>query len=71
MHLPVQGHRMNLAGSRPPGTSIEVMDTGFKLQTLCLAAVADGSVGPEHCVIPVPDDINALVAETDLSMTGS
>jgi hypothetical protein len=71
-HLPGQGHRLNLAGSGLPGNSIEVMDMGFMLQTLCLAAVANGGVGPEHCAVPIPAvitaditaDINARMAET-------
>ncbi len=68
VHLLGQGHMMNLAGPRPLGNSIEVMDMGFMLQALCLAAVADGSVGPDQCVVPVPDDINARVAETYLAL---
>ena len=42
--------------------SIESMDLGFTLQARCLEAVANGSVGPEHCVVPVPRSIDEQVA---------
>lgn len=57
-----EGHMVNLAGPRPLGNSIESMDLGFTLQARCLEAVANGSVGPEHCVVPVPRSIDEQVA---------
>ena len=56
------GHMVNLAGERPLGNSIESMDLGFALQTRCLEAVAQGAVGPESCVVPVPRAIDEAVA---------
>ena len=52
------GHMVNLAGQRPLGNSIESMDLGFALQARCLQAVAEGSVGAEACVVPVPRAID-------------
>ena len=57
------GHMVNLAGPRPLGNSIESMDLGFALQVRCLEAVAQGAVGPESCVVPVPRPIDESVAE--------
>jgi adenosylhomocysteinase len=57
------GHMVNLAGPRALGNSIESMDIGFALQTRCLEAVAQGAVGPEACVVPVPRSIDESVAE--------
>lgn len=68
IHLLGQGHMMNLAGPRPLGNSIEVMDMGFALQARCLEAVANGSAGRQHCVVPVPDQINARVANAYLDL---
>jgi len=62
VHVLTRGHMVNLAGPRPLGNSIESMDLGFTLQARCLEAVAAGRVGPESCVVPVPADIDALVA---------
>jgi adenosylhomocysteinase len=56
------GHMVNLAGPRPLGNSIESMDLGFALQARCLEAVAQGAVGPEACVVPVPRPIDEAVA---------
>jgi adenosylhomocysteinase len=56
------GHMVNLAGPRPLGNSIESMDLGFALQTRCLEAVANGAVGREACVVPVPREIDEAVA---------
>jgi adenosylhomocysteinase len=56
------GHMVNLAGDRPLGNSIESMDLGFALQARCLEAVATGAVGPEACVVPVPRQIDEVVA---------
>ena len=58
---------VNLAGPHPLGNSIESMDLGFALQARCLEAVARGSVGPDACVVPVPTDIDASVAEAYVS----
>jgi adenosylhomocysteinase len=38
------------------------MDLGFALQSLCLEAVARGSVGADACVVPVPRPIDEHVA---------
>lgn len=53
-----------LAGSRPLGNSIESMDLGFTLQARCLEAVARGGVPVTACVVPVPAEIDALVASS-------
>jgi len=63
VHLLTGGHMVNLAGPRPMGNSIESMDLGFTLQARCLEAVAAGTVDAGHCVVPVPPDIDAVVAE--------
>ena len=68
IHLLARGHMVNLAGPRPLGNSIESMDLGFTLQARCLEAVAQGRVGTEHCVVPVPPDIDALVANSYLDL---
>lgn len=62
VHILTHGHMVNLAGPRPLGNSIESMDLGFTLQARCLEAVARGAVGPEACIVPVPAEIDALVA---------
>ena len=64
IHLLGEGHMVNLAGPRPLGNSIESMDLGFSLQARCLEAVANGSVGPESCVVPVPRSIDERVARS-------
>ncbi len=61
-HLLTRGHMANLAGPRPLGNSIESMDLGFALQARCLEAVAAGSLGDGHAVVPVPRFIDELVA---------
>jgi adenosylhomocysteinase len=38
------------------------MDLGFTLQARCLEAVARGAVPKTACVVPVPAEIDALVA---------
>jgi adenosylhomocysteinase len=63
VHVLTDGHMVNLAGPRPLGNSIESMDLGFALQTRCLEAVAQGAVGPEACVVPVPRAIDEAVAD--------
>ncbi len=62
-HVLGDGHMVNLAGPRPLGNSIESMDLGFSLQARSLEAVANGSVGRESCVVPVPRSIDEQVAE--------
>ena len=68
VHLLARGHMVNLAGPRPLGNSIESMDLGFTLQARCLEAVARGKVGPQHCVVPVPPEIDAQVATSYLEL---
>ncbi len=68
VHLLGRGHMVNLAGTRPPGNSIESMDLGFTLQARCLEAVARGKVGSESCVVPVPTEINEQVARDYLAL---
>jgi adenosylhomocysteinase len=67
IHVLGEGHMANLAGPRPLGNSVESMDLGFALQARCLERVARG-VGPGHCVVPVPADIDAAVASAYLAM---
>ena len=62
VHVLTRGHMVNLAGPRPLGNSIESMDLGFTLQARCLEAVARGDVPKTACVVPVPAEIDALVA---------
>jgi adenosylhomocysteinase len=62
VHVLTRGHMVNLAGPRPLGNSIESMDLGFTLQARCLEAVARGTVPRTACVVPVPAEIDALVA---------
>ena len=67
IHVLGEGHMANLAGPRPLGNSVESMDLGFALQARCLERVARG-LGPGHCVVPVPADIDAAVASAYLAM---
>ena len=67
-HILGGGHMANLAGPRPLGNSIEAMDLGFALQARCLERVAHGGLGAEHCVVPVPRDIDAAVATAYLDL---
>ncbi len=62
------GHMANLAGPRPLGNSVESMDLGFTLQARCLERVAKRSVGAESCIVPVPADIDAMVASAYLDL---
>jgi adenosylhomocysteinase len=62
VHVLTHGHMVNLAGPRPLGNSIESMDLGFTLQARCLEAVAAGRVDASSCIVPVPAEIDALVA---------
>ena len=70
VHLLARGHMANLAGPRPLGNSIESMDLGFALQARCLEAVAAGSLGSGHAVVPVPRSIDELVASSFLDLYG-
>ena len=63
VHILAGGHMVNLAGPRPLGNSIDSMDAGFALQARCLEAVARGQVDADSCVVPVPKEIDAAVAE--------
>ena len=67
-HILGSGHMANLAGPRPLGNSVESMDLGFTLQARCLERVAKGGLGKEACVIPVPKDIDAMVASAYLDL---
>jgi adenosylhomocysteinase len=69
-HLLTDGHMVNLAGPRPLGNSIESMDLGFALQARCLEALAGGSLGEGHVVVPVPRFIDELVAAAFLDVYG-
>jgi adenosylhomocysteinase len=62
IHILAGGHMANLAGPRPLGNSVESMDLGFALQARCLERIAKRALGAELCVVPVPPDIDALVA---------
>jgi adenosylhomocysteinase len=64
LHILGEGHMVNLAGPRPLGNSIESMDLGFSLQARSLEAIANGSVGRESCVVPVPRSIDEQVARS-------
>jgi adenosylhomocysteinase len=67
VHLLGRGHMANLAGPRPLGNSVESMDLGFTLQARCLERVARG-IDEGHCVVPVPADIDAAVANAYLAL---
>lgn len=71
VHVLTHGHMVNLAGPRPLGNSIESMDLGFTLQARCLEAVARGSVPVTSCVVPVPAEIDALVASSYVALARS
>ncbi len=71
VHVLTHGHMVNLAGPRPLGNSIESMDLGFTLQARCLEAVARGSVPATSCVVPVPAEIDALVAASYVALARS
>ncbi len=62
VHILGHGHMANLAGPRPLGNSVESMDLGFTLQARCLEWVAQSRVDASHCVVPVPPEIDAMVA---------
>ncbi len=68
IHILGGGHMANLAGPRPLGNSVESMDLGFTLQARCLERVAKRGVGAESCIVPVPADIDAMVASAYLDL---
>jgi len=71
VHILGAGHMVNLSGPRPLGNSIESMDIGFALQARCLERVAQTkgrNKGTQDCVVPVPADIDARVAENYLKL---
>ncbi|KQV32281.1 adenosylhomocysteinase [Rhizobium sp. Root1203] len=68
IHILGGGHMANLAGPRPLGNSVESMDLGFTLQVRCLERVARRKVGAEACIVPVPADIDAMVASAYLDL---
>lgn len=70
VHVLGSGHMVNLAGPGARGNSIQSMDIGFSLQTLCLAQVSTGAVGPQDCVVPVPRAVDVAVAEGYLALKG-
>ena len=71
VHVLTRGHMVNLAGPRALGNSIESMDLGFTLQARCLEAVAGGSVPASACIVPVPAEIDALVASSYVALARS
>lgn len=68
IHILGHGHMANLAGPRPLGNTIESMDLGFTLQARCLEWIARGKVDADQCVVPVPQEIDAQVAEDYLAL---
>jgi adenosylhomocysteinase len=68
IHVLGGGHMANLAGPRPLGNSVESMDLGFALQVRCLERVARRQAGAESCIVPVPADIDAMVASAYLDL---
>ena len=68
VHVLTHGHMVNLAGPRPLGNSIESMDLGFTLQARCLEAAASGALDASACVVPVPAEIDALVASAYVAL---
>ncbi|PZM15059.1 adenosylhomocysteinase [Rhizobium tubonense] len=68
VHILSGGHMANLAGPRPLGNSVESMDLGFTLQARCLERVASGKLDASMCVVPVPRDIDAMVAAAYLDL---
>lgn len=67
-HVLGSGHMANLAGPRPLGNTVESMDLGFTLQARCLERIARGEAGAQSCIVPVPFDIDAMVASAYLDL---
>ena len=68
VHIVSGGHMANLAGPRPLGNSIESMDLGFALQARCLEYIAQGRATKADCVVPVPKEIDAEIADAYLAL---
>ncbi|KQU82073.1 adenosylhomocysteinase [Ensifer sp. Root31] len=68
IHILGAGHMANLAGPRALGNSVESMDLGFALQARCLERVAGHTLDASMCVVPVPVDIDAMVASAYLEL---
>ncbi len=68
IHILGAGHMANLAGPRALGNSVESMDLGFALQARCLERVASRTLDASMCVVPVPGDIDAMVASAYLEL---
>lgn len=67
-HVLGSGHMANLAGPRPLGNTVESMDLGFTLQARCLERIARGEADAQSCIVPVPFDIDAMVASAYLDL---
>lgn len=67
-HVLGSGHMANLAGPRPLGNTVESMDLGFTLQARCLERIAKGEADAQSCIVPVPFDIDAMVASAYLDL---
>ncbi|MGW0610093.1 adenosylhomocysteinase [Streptomyces sp. NPDC002788] len=70
INILAEGHMVNLSGPRRLGNSIESMDLGFTLQARCLEAIATGRVPADQCVVPVPPEIDARVAQAYVALAG-
>ncbi|MFK0257431.1 adenosylhomocysteinase [Streptomyces sp. NPDC090445] len=70
INILTEGHMVNLNGPRPLGNSVESMDLGFTLQARCLEAIASGRVPADQCVVPVPPEIDAQVAQAYVALVG-
>nr|AKA87337.1 adenosylhomocysteinase [Streptomyces antibioticus] len=70
VNILTEGHMVNLNGPRPLGNSVESMDLGFTLQARCLEAIATGRVPADQCVVPVPPEIDARVAQAYVDLAG-
>ncbi|MFD6337701.1 adenosylhomocysteinase [Streptomyces sp. NPDC060210] len=70
VNILTEGHMVNLNGPRPLGNSVESMDLGFTLQARCLEAIAAGRVSADQCVVPVPPEIDAQVAQAYVALAG-
>ena len=69
--LIADGRMMNLAGREPKGNSLESMDLGFLLQSLSLERVATQTATLPAGALPVPDDINRIIARRMLASMGA
>ena len=69
--LIADGRMMNLAGREPKGNSLGSMDLGFLLQSLSLERVATQTATLPAGALPVPDDINRIIARRMLASMGA